>query len=87
VLREYLCSESHNLVYLGACMQFSYIYKYLLHDLCKSSARFVYITLLGIWGCCEIDAQNIVLSNVKEEVKVVSVPAMKTDRGCKGPPC
>lgn len=47
------------------------MYKYLLHDLCKSSARYVYITLLGVCGFCEIDARNFVLSNVKEEVKVI----------------
>jgi hypothetical protein len=53
------------------CIKFSYIYKYLLHDLCKSSAaRFVYINLLGVCGFCEIDARNFVLSNVKEEGKV-----------------
>jgi hypothetical protein len=51
-------------------MKFLYIYKYLLHDLCKSSARFVYIILLDVFAFCEIDARNFVLSNVKEEVKV-----------------
>ena len=51
-------------------MKFSYIYKCLLHDLCKSSKRFVHITLLGVCGFCEIDARNFVLSNLKEEVKV-----------------
>lgn len=51
-------------------MQLSYIYKYLLYDLCKSIARFVYVILLGICGFCEIHPRNFVLSNVKEEVKV-----------------
>jgi len=64
------------------------MYKFLLHDLCKAGAGFLYITLLGVCGFCEIDAINFVLSNVKEEVKVTLSLSMirRQAGGVKAPP-